>query len=268
MNGTPWDDPELYELENADDSHFDLAFWRDIVERRAPRRMLELGSGTGRLTFPLAAAGIAANPEFELVGLDRSEPFLAFARRALAAQPAPVRAAVRLEAGDMCSFALEDRFDLVVVPFNSLAYLHTRAGQLACLRAARAHLAPGGWFVFDVLAPRFDFIAEAQHPSPPMRVDADIADPAPGVERFVRSCVDRYDAATQTLSSTFFYDIHRNGGPPERQVRDLDWHMYFPAELEGLLAAAGLEPLERRGGWNGEPLDAVARRYVFVCGEV
>ena len=41
--------------------------------------------------------------------------------------------------------------------------------------------------------------------------------------------------------------------------------MYFPAELEELLDAAGLVPLERRGGWGGEPMDAGARRYVFVC---
>ena len=78
--------------------------------------------------------------------------------------------------------------------------------------------------------------------------------------------MDRYDPSTQTLTSTLYYDVHRSGGASERHVRDLDWHMYFPLELEGLLAAAGLEPLERRGGWNGEPLDAGARRYVFVCG--
>jgi len=267
MSGSPWDDPELYELENADDPAFDLPFWQELVERRAPRRMLELGCGTGRLTLPLAAAGLAADPEFELVGLDGSKPFLAHARAALAGQSAAVRASVRLEAGDMRSFSLEERFDLVAVPFNSLAYIHTREDQLACLRAARAHLAPGGVFAFDLLAPRLDYLAEAIHPSPPMRVDADLAAPAPGVERFVRSCVDRYDPSTQTLTSTFFYDVHRVNGGSERRVHDLAWHMYFPAELEGLLAAAGLEPLERRGGWNGEPLDAGARRYVFVCGE-
>jgi SAM-dependent methyltransferase len=265
MNASPWGDPELYELENSDDPHFDLPFWQRLIEPRAPRRMLELGCGTGRLTFPLAEAGLVANAELELVGLDLSEPFLAYARELLAAQPEPVRAAVRLEHADMRSFALADRFDLVYVPFNALAYLHTRADQLACLRAARAHLAPGGAFAFDLLAPRFDFLAEALHPFPPLRVDADIVAPAPGVERFMRSCVDRYDAATQTLNSTLFYDVHRNGGAPERHVRDLAWHMYFPAELEGLLEAAGLEPLERRGGWGGEPMDADARRYVFVC---
>lgn len=101
-----------------------------------------------------------------------------------------------------------------------------------------------------------------------MRVDADFIAPAPGVERFVRACVDRYDPATQTLASTLFYELHRVGGASERHVRDLDWHMYFRAELELPLAAAGLRPVERRGGWAGEPLDGAARRYVFVCAAV
>jgi SAM-dependent methyltransferase len=261
MTASLWDDPELYELETADDPHFDLAFWQRLIERREPRRVLELASGTGRLTFPLAAAGDAG---FEIVGLERSQPMLAHARAALAEQPAAVRAAVRLEEGDMRSFALAGRFDLVIMPFNALAYIHTRADQLSCLCTARAHLAPGGAFAFDLLAPRYDYLAEALHPFPPMRVDADFA--APGVARFTRSCVDRYNPSTQTLTSTLYYDVQRNGGAAERHVRDLDWHMYFPSELEGLLAAAGLHPLERRGGWNGEPFDAGARRYVFVCG--
>jgi len=265
MSGSPWEDPELYELENADDPHFDLPFWLDLVERRRPRRVLELGCGTGRLTIPLAAAGAAAGEGFALVGLDTSEAFLARAREGLAAQPDPVRSAVRLETADIRGFALDERFDLVAVPFNTLAYLHTREEQLACLRAARAHLAPDGAFAFDLLVPRVDFLAEALHPFPPMRVDADIAAPVAGVERFVRACVDRYEPATQTLRSTIFYDIHRGGGAAERHVRDLAWHMYFPAEIEGLLGSAGLMPLERHGGWRGEPLDGRARRYVFVC---
>lgn len=265
MSDAAWVDAELYELENADDPDFDLPFWRGLVQEQRPRRMLELACGTGRLSVPMAAAGAAARDGFELVGVDSSEPFLTRARAVLADQPEGVRAAVRLERGDMRDFALEGGFDLIAIPFNSLAYLYTAEDRLAALRTARRHLAPGGRLAFDLLAPRLDYLAEALHPFPPVRLDVDFELPEAGVARFLRSCVDRYDAGTQTLTSTFLYEIHRTGGATERHVRDVRWHMYFPAELELLLTAAGLEPVARHGGWDGEPLDASSSRYVFVC---
>ena len=265
MSGSPWDDPELYELENADDPDFDLAFWRRLIGELRPRRMLELACGTGRLSVPMAAAGAAHRDGFELVGVDNSEPFLARARAVLADQPEAARAAVRFELGDMRDFALEGGFDLIAIPFNSLAYLYTAEDRLAALRTARRHLAPGGRLAFDLLAPRLDYLAEALHPFPPVRLDVDFQLPEAGVARFLRSCVDRYDPGTQTLTSTFLYEIHRSDGAVERHVRDVRWHMYYPAELELLLAAAGLEPVARHGGWEGEAFDAASRRYVFVC---
>lgn len=264
MNGS-WGDAELYELETADDPDFDVDYWQGLVRELRPRRMLELACGTGRLTMPLAAAGSAAHEGFELVGLDSSEPFLVRARERLEAQPGELCAAVRLQHGDMRDFALEGAFDLIAMPFNALAYLYNAHDQLAALTTARRHLAADGRLAFDVLAPRMDYLAEAVHPFPPMRLDVDFKLQREGIERFLRSCVDRYDVATQTLTSTFLYDIHRSDGAIERRIHDVLWHMYFPAELELLLAKAGLEPVVRQGGWNGEPWDSAARRCVFVC---
>ena len=42
-----WLDPDLYDIENADDPAFDLGFWESVVRDVAPRRMLELACGTG-----------------------------------------------------------------------------------------------------------------------------------------------------------------------------------------------------------------------------
>ena len=86
-----WDDPVLYDLENADDPAFDLAFWSSLVSSLRPRRVLELASGTGRLTLPLARLGIAD----EIVGLDSSPSFVArvsrrFAPRHVAVRPYPL----------------------------------------------------------------------------------------------------------------------------------------------------------------------------------
>ncbi len=253
-----WDDPELYDLENADDPAFDLAYWTALLQERAPRRVLDLGCGTGRLTLPLARLGIAS----EIVALDRSAPFLERLRGRLA--EAGVEG-VHVVEGDMRSPGAEGEFDLVMVSFNSLAYLVAREDRLACLRAARSALVPGGVLAFDLVAPRYDFLAEATGPCPPLRVDADHAAPETGVTRFLRSFTDTYDAATQTLHSTNRYEIHRDGGRVEHRIADLDWHIYFPEELDLLLEAADLRAVQRFGDYDRSPWTPRSRRLLWVA---
>jgi SAM-dependent methyltransferase len=252
-----WDDPLLYELEYADDPEFDVPYWQGLIAELGARRVLELACGTGRLTFPLARTGA------HVTGLDSSAPFLA---RAAERVPAELRSRVELVEGDMRAPGLAGPFDLVLVAFNSLAYLHTIDDQLACLRAARGLLADGGRFAFDLVMPRFDLLAEAMgRCCPPVRVDADHPVAEQGLRRMIRSYVDRYDAASQTLRSTNTYTLVGEDGRVEHRIGDVDWHIYFPRELEAVLAAAGLRVEHRWGGYDRSPWSAASRRYVWVC---
>jgi SAM-dependent methyltransferase len=250
-----WNDPDLYDLENADDPAFDLAFWESVVRELAPRRMLELACGTGRLTLPLARLGVVE----ELVALDNSVPFLERLRSRLAGEP------VTVVEGDMQAPPVDGPFDLVLVPFNSLAYLTSPADRLACLRAVRGLLAPGGRFAFDLVAPRYDFLAEAVGAPSPLRVDADHPAVDEGVARFLRSYTDTYDPSSQTLRSTNRYEIFYEDGRVEHRIADLDWHIYFPDELELLLSSCGLEVVERFGDYARGPWDAASRRYLWLA---
>ena len=254
-----WNDADLYDLENADDPAFDLGFWESVVRELAPRRVLELACGTGRVTLPLARLGVAA----ELVALDSSEAFLDKLRARLEGES--FATGVSVVQGDMRSPQVDGPFDLVAVPFNSLAYLVTRADRLACLRAVRDLLAPGGRFAFDLVAPRYDFLAEAIGGCSPLRVDADHAAPEDGVARFLRSYNDRYDAGTQTLHSTNRYEIFYEDGRVEHRITDLDWHIYFPHELELLLESAGLSVVEQYGDYERSPWNAASRRYLWLA---
>jgi SAM-dependent methyltransferase len=255
-----WDDPDLYELENADDPAFDVGFWSSLVRERSPRRVLELACGTGRLTLPLARLGVAE----ELVALDSSAPFLERLRSRLAEDPPGTP--VRVVESDMRAPAVEGPFDLIAVPFNSLAYLVAREDRVAALRAVRELLAPDGRFAFDLVAPFLDLLGEATRPCPPVRVDVDHAAPDHGIKRFVRSYTDVYDAATQTLRSTNRYEVFHNDGRVEHRIADLDWHIYFPDELELLLEGAGLAVAERFGDYDRGPWTAASRRYLWVTG--
>jgi SAM-dependent methyltransferase len=256
-----WLDPDLYEIENADDPGFDLGFWESFVQEVAPRRILELACGTGRVTLPLARLGVAD----EVVGLDASTPFLERLRERLAVEDEAVRSAVRPVEGDMRRPPLDGPFDLILVPFNSLAYLIAREDRIACLEAARSLLAPDGTFAFDIMQPRFDFLAESVNPCPPLRVDVDHSAPDHGVTRLLRSYSDVYDARTQTLRSTNRYEIHYASGRTEHRIGDLDWHMYFPEELELLLAGAGLTVTERYGDYDRSAWTSRSRLYLWAA---
>jgi SAM-dependent methyltransferase len=256
-----WLDPDLYDIENADDPAFDLGFWESIVRELAPRRMLELACGTGRLTLPLARLGAAE----ELVALDSSAPFVDRLRDRLAGEPEAVRNTVRVVEGDMRTPAVDGPFDLIAVPFNSLAYLIAREDRIACLQSARALLAPGGRLAFDIIQPRYDFLAESVQSCPPLRVDVDHAAPEYGVARFLRTYSDVYDALNQTLRSTNRYEIHHADGRIEHRIADLDWHIYFPEELELLLESTGWGVAERFGDYERGPWTGTSRRYLWLA---
>ncbi len=134
-----------YDLGRAADAMGDVPFYLRLARETAEKdqSVLELGCGTGRVTIPIAQAGI------DVVGLDDAPPMLDVARRKAAA--AGVR--VRWITADMASFSLDQRFGLVIIPFRSFLHLLTEAGQLACLRCVYDHLLPGGRFALNVLAP-------------------------------------------------------------------------------------------------------------------
>ena len=151
--------------------------------------------------------------------------------------------------------AVEGPFDLAIVAFNSLAYLtRSRTSSPACAPRA-ALLAPGGHFAFDLVMPRYDFLAEATDDrAPVVRVDADYPVPAQGLTRMVRTFADSFDPATQTLRSANTYQLEHEDGRLEHRLNEILWHIYFPRELELLLAAAGLDDRAALGRLRPRPV--------------
>lgn len=220
-----WNDVRLYELElNGYDD--DLEFWGRVIDRYRPAKVLELACGTGRIALPLGDKGLAAQTNFRIVGIDSSVEFIERAQELLLDRSLAMQDAARFLVGDMRNFDLGETFDLILLGFNSFAYLHTLEDQLACLDSARCHLGPSGRFVLDVIVPQFNFVAEAQVTPPVIRLELNHPVPSRGVERFLRSYTDRYNGATQTITTTYFYEIYHADGRQERTSKDLTWHMY------------------------------------------
>jgi SAM-dependent methyltransferase len=120
----------------------------DLIERilvrhglDGPKRLLDLGCGTGNHALPLAQRG------YTVVGVDRSPAMLAQARAKTSAAHV---GSVVFQEGDIRDVDLGERFDAVLMMFTVLGYQLEDADLMAALATVRRHLDRGGLFIFDV----------------------------------------------------------------------------------------------------------------------
>ena len=111
--------------------------------RTAGGTVVELACGTGRISVPIAKAGV------RVIGVDASAGMLEVAREYAAAEGVELE----LRLGDLREPPVEERVPLVLIPFRSLLHMTSEPERLRALRAARELLLPDGRLVFDVFAP-------------------------------------------------------------------------------------------------------------------
>ncbi len=260
-----WDDAWAYDLATSSFGE-DLPYWNGLIRQFRPKRVLELGCGTGRISFALATAGLAIHPNFKLVALDSSQVFLDRARARMISGHPGSASALRFIEGDMTKFTLHEQFDLIVVGYNNLAYLADSDQRESCFRAIRKHLAEGGRLAIDLHVPNLTLLAEAQREIfPAVRHELEWVNPAPGVSRFVSLYkTTSYDSATQTEETTHYWEIYHTDGRHQHMVKELTWHHYFPCELRALLQAHGLAPVAEYGSYELAPFSAASPQYLWV----
>lgn len=240
----------------------DVNFYRELAKRRLGDGgdILELGAGSGRVTIPLARDG------HRVVALDQSPAMLAKLRERVAGLPEAARERVEVVKGELCTFAIPRagkrggvrQFPFAIAAFNVLEHLYTRVEMHACLTRVREHLAPGGMFAFDVQMPDLAWLLR----DPNKRwAKTRMTDPTTGQRVFYSTNHD-YDAVNQIALIRIYYDPVEGG--PGRIVK-LTQRKYFPAELEGLIAHAGLRLVDRFGDFSGGPLDAGSESQIVLC---
>lgn len=242
---------EFYDAENAGVDFLgpDVEFFLAAIGDE-PRRVVELGCGTGRATREIAAAG------HETLGVDVDDRMLEIAR----SRGGDARyAVIDLGVGGWADDVGVGAFDAACCFFNTFFALSRPEQQEACLREAHRCLAPGGVLWLDVFNPNLGLIAESV---------GGVEDLEPNLFRLpdgraILSTTDvRADVARQVQHVTFRYAWYE--GDEKRELsREFELAWIAPREFERLLRLCGFRVEQTWGDHDGGPLDDEAERQII-----
>lgn len=227
-------------------------------------RVLELGTGYGRLIPDLLSAGNQRRRRV-VIGLDRDSGLLAVAKGAVTRLSPGLCGQVKLVHGDMRDFDLGQKFDRIILPYNGLYCLLNRRDALRCFSCAKRHLAPGGEFILDVwAADRFHRDVRSNS-----RSRGHYDDDEPVVSFALRSQVwdifekSRLRSQLQRLDVTYTY-ISRERGT--RITIPIEQRYAPSTELKELVALAGLRVKAIYGDFDGSRFKINSPHIVLRAG--
>jgi SAM-dependent methyltransferase len=198
--------------------------------------VLELGAGTGRVTWALAQAGLT------IVGLELSPAMLAQARAKAPDMPPAAQARAQFVCGDMADFDVGQTFGLVIIAYRAFQSLTTPEQQRRCLCCIHRHLRPRGHLIIDLFDPKLDLCLPD---TPPRPIKGSVRHPATGHLVTVESSSRSTDPLRQVFTETWRFTELTDAGQIVRQEQETlalrwtyRWEMRYLLELTGFEVVA------------------------------
>ena len=237
-------DANVYDGMNTDMT--DLPFYLRWLPKHPNAKILELCCGTGRLTIPIAKKG------YDIIGVDLTPSMLQ--RAAEKANEAELD--IKFIEGDMRTLALDDKFDLIFIPFNSIHHLYENNDLFKTLKTVKQHLNNDGYFLFDCFNPNIQYIVENEKAFNQIASYNTDDDRAVVIKQKMH-----YESNTQINRIEWHYFI--NGSFDS--IQNLDMRLYFPQELDIYLKSNQFRIVHKFGDFDESPFHANSNKQIFVC---
>jgi SAM-dependent methyltransferase len=234
----------------------------DVDSRGLPRRLLDVGCGSGEHAKHFAELGWMA------VGVDLSESMIESATEI--AGETPTGGSVRFEQRDAATSG-----ELPEVPFggaiflgNGTAFLTTREELDASLSGVAAALAPGAALLIQTL--NYERIEREPVRSLPVNVRPLPEEEGGGEIVWVRILSPSPESGIVEMFPITL-ELRRSDDPDEtppevaiRGVKQIRHRAWKRPDFEDALAAAGFEAVEFRGGMREEPFEPLSSHDLVV----
>lgn len=231
----------------------DLPFYDEIAaEYGGP--IVDIGAGTGRVLIHLAQSG------YQTVGIDYSEEMLAIAKRKMQVLP-DLTSQIKLIQADIRDYVDQNRYPLILIPYNGFMHLGEQEDQLKVLQRIPAMLTEDGLLVIDL--PNGGEIAATEDDGR-LVLERTFHEPANG-HLVMQQTVSAINRLEQKLYITWVYDEVTGDGTVKRTVAPQTLRYVFASEMKLLLKLAGLELIEMYGDYERSPFVDGSERMIVLA---
>lgn len=224
---------DLYD--NYVQTDFDIAFFKELCKEY--HNILELMCGTGRVSLPLIESG------YPLTCVDYSAEMLRVFRRKLDASKHD-----KIICQDVCNLDLGEQFDLVMIPFNSIAEITDAEKRKQAIYSIYRHLLPGGKFFCTLYHPAY------RVKSADGNIKALGKFPLENDKTLMVTYYNNYSDKDKIISGTQFYEIYDDKNTLiEKRYLDIRFSVISRDEMQIAASEAGFSLKEVYGDYQGNP---------------
>jgi ubiquinone/menaquinone biosynthesis C-methylase UbiE len=232
---------DLYDILNSGD--WDHRFYAERIGN-SPRRVLDLGCGTGTFAVRLACAG------HRVVGVDPSEMMVSYARRR------PDAAAVQWIVGEADSVPRSPPFDVVTMTGHAFQCVLSDCEVAVMLRTVREMLVTGGRFMFESRNP----VLRPWESWTPALSSRSVQSEQHGAISVFHHCISVTEPLVE-LETHYVFELDNAHLTNTSRLRFTSYE-----DLADAIATAGFREVDWFGDWDGSPFrDATSEEIIAIC---
>ncbi|MBN1637667.1 MAG: class I SAM-dependent methyltransferase [Ignavibacteriales bacterium] len=237
-------DPKVYDGLNQQKD--DIQFYLQWITSHNLSKVLELCCGTGRITIPLAKSGI------QISGYDLNETMLNEAKLKASSN----NLTIPFYQGDMRNIELNDKYQMIFIPFNSIHCLYSHNDLFKTLQSIYNHLAKDGYLIIDYFNPSISYISSNQGKA------VEIANYMTKDGRSIRiNQTMNYEDNTQINRIKWEYYV--NDQP--YSIESLDMRMFYPQELDYYIESNKFNIVNKYGDYQMNPFTNGSTIQLLIC---
>ena len=224
----------------------DIEFWKKILERNDGVKILELGSGTGRLAIPLLKEGA------EYSGIEISKEFCKHAKNKITDNGF----IPDIISQDFRDFNINKKYDLVFIGFNTFLHILTDSDSALFFQSVKRHMHSNTLFYIDIFVPNPDFLYRGDK-----RIkNFEYIDSKTNQIIYVDELC-KYNKTTEIMKVKWIY-YSENKAEEEYQFT---MRMYYPDTMNRLITDAGLHINNLWGDYQFSEFNESSELQIYEC---